>query len=517
MKQPVMQDMSAVMYLRYSSDNQTEQSIEGQRHVCEEFAGRSGYDVVGEYADRARSAKCDTVDNRPGFMKMIEDAKSGKFKFIIVYKLDRFARNRYVSAKYKHTLKKYGVRVVSATEYLTDSPESIMTEALLEANAEYFSAELSQKTKRGMRESALKCQSTGGSFPLGYKVGPYKKLEIDVNTADIPKIIFEKYADGEGKKQIADYLNSHGYRTKSGKSFQISSFENLLKNKKYIGIYTYDDGTGEPIEIENGCPALIDKELFERVQKKIEATKKAPAAAKAKVDYLLSGKLFCGYCGAPMTGECGYNRNGKNYNYYSCHNKKKYHSCKKKNERKDFIEWYICEQILSMIGDIDRKDEIADEIIEAYKKAFGATGVDDIEKRLKTVQSKIDNVTEIIAETGSRALLSKLENLELQKDEIEAELEQARITARHIPTHEYMVDWLTRFQTLDICEESLQYHIINIFVNRIYLWDDKMTVIFNLKNTSETVTFEEIRDFEKSYDDFDECSDLNGGGEPNQF
>lgn len=501
----------AVLYLRYSSDNQTEQSIEGQRRVCQEYAERSGYDISGEYIDRARSA---TTDNRPEFRRMIADAAKGGFKFIIVYKLDRFARNRYDSAMYKHTLKKYGVRVVSATEYLSTNPESIMTEAVLEANAEYFSAELSQKTKRGMRESALKGLSTGGTVPLGYRLVD-KRLEIDVNTAPAVKLIFEMYGSGKGKKEIVDELNNRGYRTKTGREFKITSLENILKNQKYIGVYHYDDNTGNPITIENSCPSLIDKNLFDTVQKKIEQTKRAPAQAKAKVDYVLSGKLFCGECGSLMVGESGKSCGGMTYHYYNCSRRKKYHDCKKKLERKDFIEWYICKCVLELFKDDDRQAEIADTIIAAYKKTFGTSGIDDLEKRLRAVRLKIDNVVDLIAETGNRAMMAKLEALQVQEDEINDELQAAKIAERHIPTQKEIMKMLSNLRGVDICDPDKRYNIINIFINRVYLWDTKMIIFFNHKNTSQTVEFEEIRQFEKSFDDSENCSDLNGVGEPN--
>lgn len=157
---------NAVIYARYSSHSQTEQSIEGQLRVCHEYARREGFTIVGEYIDRAISGR---TDDRPDFQRMISDSRKRAFQYVIVYKLDRFARNRYDSAVYKHKLKQNGVKVVSAMENIGDNPESIILEAVLEASAEYYSLELAQKIKRGMRESALKGQFCGGGIPFGYK------------------------------------------------------------------------------------------------------------------------------------------------------------------------------------------------------------------------------------------------------------------------------------------------------------------------------------------------------------
>lgn len=265
----------AAIYARYSCDKQSEQSIEGQIHVIKEFAAKNGYTIVNSYIDRAKSAK---TANRPQFLQMISDSTKGLFDFVLVYKLDRFSRNRYDSAFYKHKLKQNCVQVVSATECLSDNPESIITEAMLEAMAEFYSAELGQKTKRGMRESALKCMSTGSKPPLGYKWGADKHLEIDEATADIPRIAFSMYADGKGKQTIADELNRRGFRTRTGREFKVNSLDNMLTNPKYIGTFTY----GTDIYIENGCPALISHDIYDKVQELLKHTKKAPARAKAK-------------------------------------------------------------------------------------------------------------------------------------------------------------------------------------------------------------------------------------------
>ncbi len=160
--------MKAVIYARYSSDNQREESIEGQLRECKEYAQRNGILVLQSYIDRALSAK---TDNRPEFQRMIRDSAKGLFDTVLVWKLDRFARNRYDSAHYKSQLRKNGVKVISATESIADGPEGIILESMLEGMAEYYSAELAQKVNRGMRENALKARSNGGTIPAGVSPG----------------------------------------------------------------------------------------------------------------------------------------------------------------------------------------------------------------------------------------------------------------------------------------------------------------------------------------------------------
>ena len=156
--------MKAVIYARYSSDNQTEASIEGQLRECMEFAERAEIDVVGNYIDRALTAK---TDNRPEFQRMIKDSYKHAFDCIIVWKLDRFARNRYDSAHYKSLLKKNGVKVISAKESIGEGSEGILLESVLEGMAEYYSVDLAEKVSRGMTENALKAKFNGGSVPFG--------------------------------------------------------------------------------------------------------------------------------------------------------------------------------------------------------------------------------------------------------------------------------------------------------------------------------------------------------------
>ncbi|MCM1335734.1 MAG: recombinase family protein [Bacteroides sp.] len=483
----------AVVYARYSCDKQTEQSIEGQLRVISDFAAREGYTIVGEYIDRAKSAK---TANRPEFLRMISDSARGGFQFVIVYKLDRFARNRYDSAFYKDKLRKNGVRVISATEELSDNPESIITEAILEAMAEFYSAELGQKTRRGMRESALKCQTTGAYPPLGYKWGEDKKLCIDEATAEIPRIAFSMYANGMGKTKIANALNERGFRTRYGKEFKAGSLDLLLQNKKYIGVYTYSD-----IEIEGGCPALIDRETFHKVQELLAQTKKAPARARAKTEYLLARRLFCGKCGEPMVAVGGTSRNGEQHHYYRC---KCYKECGKKAERKSFIEWFVTEQITELLNFPERREIFADKVIAAYRSSMETDRVEELEREIAAVNAKLNHVIDLLIERKTDALLQKMDDLELQKSELEEALNSARLAAKHIPTRAEIMEWFARFNAADETSANLQKQVISTFVHKVFLWDDKALIVLTLNNTSETVTFDQIREWETMVEETDE-------------
>jgi len=202
--------MKAVIYARYSSDSQREESIEGQLRECTAFAEKNGITVLRHYIDRAFSAR---TDNRPEFQNMIKDSGKKLFDMIIVWKLDRFARNRYDSARYKAALKKNGVKVVSATEIISEGAEGIILESVLEGYAEYFSADLSEKVVRGMTENALKCVFNGGTIPMGYIIDQEQHFQPDPLTAPMVLEAFKRYDEGATMKAVRDWLNLHGMKT----------------------------------------------------------------------------------------------------------------------------------------------------------------------------------------------------------------------------------------------------------------------------------------------------------------
>ena len=253
-------NLRCVIYARYSCSQQTEQSIEGQLHDCEKYAALNGLSIIKNYIDRAISGR---TDSRPQFQQMISDSKKHMFDVVLVWKLDRFSRDRYDSAVYKRELKKNGVRVMSAMEGLNDSPESILLESMLEGYAEYFSRDLSQKVKRGLRETAKKHKVTG-LVPFGYVKSHEGKYEIDPRSAAAVQTIFEMYLSGARKRDIAEYLNNLGFQTAYGNKFTKEAITPLLIKTRYIGKYTYAD-----IEIVDETQRIVSDELFYNVQRKI--------------------------------------------------------------------------------------------------------------------------------------------------------------------------------------------------------------------------------------------------------
>ena len=282
--------MTAVIYARYSSDNQREESIEGQIRECTAYAEKNGITVIKHYIDRALSAK---TDNRPEFQQMIKDSEKRLFDIVLVWKLDRFARNRYDSAHYEYQLERNHVKLVSATEPISEGPAGIMVKSMLTGMAEYYSAELSEKVVRGMTENVLKGKYNGGTIPIGYTVDEEKFFQIDPLKAPFVVEAFQRYNDGATMKELMNWLNDSGVTTNRNQKFTYNSIQTLLTNRRYIGENRFKD-----IVMPDSIPVIIEKELFDSVQDKIAKNHRAPARHKAEDDYLLTTKLFCGMCGA---------------------------------------------------------------------------------------------------------------------------------------------------------------------------------------------------------------------------
>ena len=474
--------MKAVIYARYSSDRQTEQSIEGQLRECYAFAKANDIAVIDTYIDRAISGK---TDNRPAFQKMIEDSAKRQFQAVIVYRLDRFTRNRYDSAIYKARLKKNGVKVLSAMENLNGSPESIIMESLLEGMAEYYSVELSQKITRGMRENALKGKALGGQRVLGYKVNSDCYFEIDETTAPVVVDIFKLYSSGKTVKEICDILNARGVKTARGGAFNKNSLHTILTNKKYIGIYKTKYG-----EIVGGIPAIIDKELFEMVALRMEQNKKAPARAKAEINYLLSTKLFCGKCRSAMVGESGTSHTMKVHRYYRCVNTKKKKLCDKKAVKKDWIEDLVVNYTMKAIMNDEVMERLIDTLMELQKKE--STDLPLLKKQLAETEKGINNMLNAIqAGIFTPSTKQRLDELEETKSQLEVSILQEEM---HKPllTREQIAFFIYRFRKFDVTKREQRQRLIDSFVNAVYLYEDKIILTFNYKDGSKTITLAEV-------------------------
>ena len=469
-----MPSSNVVIYARYSSDNQREESIEGQLRECRAYAKRNDMKIIGSYIDRALSAK---TDARPQFQKMIQDSNAHRFQFVLVWKLDRFSRNRFDSAYYKRALSKNNVKVISATEPISNTPEGIMLESMLEGMAEYYSAELAEKVTRGHTDNALKCKFNGGSVPLGYRINEERHYEPDPVMSPIVREVFERYAGGESIKELCADMNARGIRTGYGRKFVKSSFQNMLRNRRYLGEYRYRD-----IVTENAFPALIDQETFDKVQARMKANKKAPARSKSDEDFILTGKLVCGNCGALMVGDSGTSHTGATYYYYKCGHRKRKEGerCHMKAFRKELIESFVVKQALGYVLQDRVIAMLADALVENQKREN--THLPALQEELKKVNKKIDNIAAAIEEgIITQTTKERLTALEVQRDELQISIFEEE-TSHPKLTKEYVVQWLESFKRHDLRDHKVQRQVIECFVNTVYVFEDKIIVNLNLRD-----------------------------------
>ena len=473
----------AVIYARYSSDNQREESIDGQLRECREYAERNNITIIANYIDRALSAR--TAD-RPEFQCMIKDSEKRLFDTVLVWKLDRFSRDRYDSAHYKRILKKNGVSVVSVKENIADTPEGIILESMLEGMAEYYSAELSVKVKRGLKENALKCQFNGGYMPYGYMIDKERRiLVIDPVRAPIVQEIFDKFDNGIKIKAIRDSLNERGIKTNLGSDFTYSKIGHMLRNSLYTGVYKYGD-----IIVPDGVPALIDKEQFERIQKRMKTYSKNHAKAKAHEEYLLTPKLFCGSCGKMMIGECGTSKDGTKHYYYKCSGAKRRKCTRTKGLKKDWIEKVAVLAALNSILKNSVIEDIADTVVALQEKEDPT--IPALLRQLTDCESRISNVMKAI-ESGiiTETTKDRMDQLESEKKRLTLAISDAQLKRPKF-TKENVIQWINKFKTGNVDDKEFQRIVIDTFINSVYVYDDRIVFTFNFKKGTSSMTFEEL-------------------------
>lgn len=279
-----MTTIRAVVYARFSSTNQRSESIDAQKRACYKYISEQGYTPVGDYVDEALTG---TNLLRPGFQKLLEDSQKGMFDTVIVHKYDRLSRSVYDTLDVQQQLARYGIRVESVIEPFNDSPEGQLQQIVQLGVSQYYSANLAREVVKGLKENAYKAIHNGGLPCLGLDVDPEtKKYVINEHEAEAVRIIFEKVTQGWSYRELAEYLNLLGYRTKMGKKFSAtSSFYDILTNPKYKGEYVFNRSVSKPkqlgmkrshrknkneeeiIRVPNGIPAIVDEETFELVQK----------------------------------------------------------------------------------------------------------------------------------------------------------------------------------------------------------------------------------------------------------
>ena len=419
----------AVLYLRYSSESQTENSIEGQRRECGAYAKQKGIQVIGEYIDRAKTGMS---DERPDFQRMIRDSFSKGFGNVIVWKSDRFARDMADAINYQRKLMDNGVKLLSVTEPNLEGPIATLMNSISLGMNQYYSEELSVKVKRGVRENVINGKQIGGKPPFGYDYDGEGHYVVNPIEGPIISDVFRMY--GIEKKSIFEIvrtLNQEGKRQKNGNPITHGLLERSLKSEKYVGVLKCEGARNE-----DAIPPLVDRALWEKCQERRKKRAHSRYRKRNTDDaYWLSGKVYCEECGGLLRGEAGTSSTGKVYTYYKCENAK-HHKCSLKPIPKNELEEEVASDLLAILSETKFARPIANAICEMQGK--GSPALESIQKRLGQVEKEIHNVMTaikmgIITDSTKEELLKlESEKKELEKRKDEESLGQRRFTREQI-------------------------------------------------------------------------------------
>lgn len=426
----VMKKIPCAVYMRFSSNNQSDTSIEFQRNELLKYCSLHNYEIKEEFVDEAQTG---TNDRRKAFQRMIgKSEENPEWETILIYNYSRFSRNLMDSLFHIIKLQRMNIQVISISEALAnDLYLSMIQQLFIFSKNQEFSISLSKTTFDAMKNKALKHRTCGGIPPLGYDFDKEGQYVINEAEAEIVRKIFDMYEKGFSYHKMATYLNSEGYKTKVNGDFSKNSFRSILLQEKYIGRYVWNKRAGknklgernnhlykpqeEHITAENNHEAIISKEQFERVQKLIHERSGGKASNKGVHYYLLGGmkKLKCAECGRYMVGEMRTSHNRK-YMVYSCPNHKE-KKCSTKEIKAEYLNEFVIRSIL--INLMKRTD--IDEINEAL-------AVQDVNKSLlkkqKRLENTINNLVGAIEQSGSETLVNKLIKLEAEKQKIDEEM-----------------------------------------------------------------------------------------------
>ena len=493
----------AVVYARFSSDNQRDESIDAQLRAINEYADKNNIKIVNQFIDRAKSA---TSDKRPEFQNMIKfcEADTTGISMVIVHKLDRFSRDKYDSAMYKQKLKVKGIRVVSVLENLDNSPESLILESVIEGMAQYYSANLAREVAKGQRENGLRAMHNGGDAPLGYDVTNDKRYAINKEEAQAVKIIFDMYVNGYSYSNIIDKLNDLGYKTKRGNKFGKNSLHGILSNEKYTGVYVFNKtqrkgingkrnghkqkSEDEIIKVEGGMPQIIGKDIFIQAQEMMQKRKKAPGSHKAITLYLLTGIIKCGECGHAMQGNKRKDKYGNDYISYRCGCRKQKRDCKNKEIKREYLEEFVLTELEEHVLNDNAIPALSKELNERFKTKSNDNHemLNNLRNKLDKVNKEIENIlTAIMSGIMNSMLKDKLDELEQVKLNLDLKINELSIESNSVEsvdiTEDQIRNMFGRFKEFVLTRNLPECKkFISDYVKEVVVYRDHVEVIFNV-------------------------------------
>lgn len=429
------------IYCRVSTDEQAEfgYSIDEQKRLLEEWCKANDYIIYKCYSDRGISGK--NIKDRPALKELLSDAKEGKFDMVISWKINRVSRKLEDVLKIVNILEKNNITFKSYSEpFETDTPAGRMQFQMMALIGEFERGTIAQNVKMGMIAKAKSGNWCGGRV-LGYDLVPNNspeeekkgknKLEINEKEAEIVRFIFNEYSKGKGYKAITNKMNKLGYKTKKGNNFSVGSIRDILTNPVYIGEIRYNvrqnwsekrrrNINPNPIRVKGKHEAIIDRELWDKVQLILESKKGKPSRIYDG-EYPLTGILRCPKCGAGMvisrTTNTLADGTKKRIAYYCCGNWKNKGTsvCNSNTIRVDKANEYVFKKIEELVSNEamikavvkninkERKDKV-----KPAKRLLG-----DIDKELE----KLDKRKRKIFEAYEDEIITK-EEFQIRKDEL---------------------------------------------------------------------------------------------------
>ena len=439
----------AFICARYSTDNQNPDSIEVQVEKCREWCHENNVPVLGIYADEATSGMKDT---RTQYEQMMKQLRMGFADTVVIYDQSRMFRKMTAWFTFRDELASMGVTVVSVTQPMIGKdlrdPTNFLTEGSMALFNQIWALQSRQKTIEKMRFMAKNGQHTGGKPALGYTVKD-GRLEICEEEAAVVRRIFQEYADGKSYQQIISGLNRDGIKTKRGNAFGSNSLHDLLHNEKYIGILTYghcpyrEDGTRNThskdltnaIRIENALPAIIDRDLFDTVQTRMELNRRQQGGRPpVKREYPLRGRVYCADCKSAMT----ISTSQQKYNYYRCTGKKRLHNCEAAPIGAEYLEQRVAEAIRATLGTPSEASGLI-RIIRDQAEKLQSGAVNRLRALLqqeKEINRKLNNATEAVLNgLSSQTIQDRISELETEKAIVQRDLKALKkaVDASAIP------------------------------------------------------------------------------------
>lgn len=486
----------AIAYYRFSSHSQNEASIDQQRELAHAWADSRGLKIIKEYEDAAISG---TTEARPGFQQMLSEVSKIRPNTLIMWKTDRLGRDKYILAMAKKKIRDAGCEIHLLAESIpTNTPEGALMEGLLESMAEFYSRQLSQNITRGMDYNAEHCLYNGHRI-FGYTVDrSTKKYIADKDTAPFVQRMFADYAAGKPMQVICTELNNQGLRTTRGNLFTVKSMNKMLQNRAYIGDYRHGDTF-----VADGIPALVDRKTFDKVQSKFAENKRKGSQRARGMDenetprYWLTGKLFCGECGSSMQGVSGRSKTGRIYYYYYCSSQRKQRtSCKKAKIRKELIEHLVSDILKNLLQDTENLASLAVDAADYYSKNYRNTGyLEGLEAKYKEIEKSLENLLKVI-ESGvlSSTITDRIQSLEEQRASLQDAIQAETVRASLCEDQHSIQAYWDNFLHADFDNPETRSMILEYFVDKIYLYDDKIIITSWYSNDKTEIAWDILND-----------------------